>query len=499
VSRVGGVLPDGPLVVAPATVAVAFAVGVLVTVGAAWLPGRRAAKIPPVAAMSSVHAPATARSLLLRNTLGALLAGAGAAVVLYATTLDRSEAQAPMGLGAVLLILGVFVLTPLLSRPVVAATAPVLRLFGTAGRLARRNAVRNPRRTAATASALMIGLTLITGMTVAERSLQTSIDRMAADSVEADYVVSMGNGMGLAPEVERQLATVDGVVATSPLRIVPAEVDGETHYLTAVDGADFDRVMDLPLLDGEFTIGGAEAVIDHRLAEQYGWQPGTRLTTVQEDGEREEFTVTGVYEQSEMFRGIVVDAATVAPHQEHVSDFQVMVKTAAGPSAATEDRLESALGDNPAVVVQDKEALSQEIGQTFTLVLNLLYGLLAMAVVVGVLGVVNTLAMSVSERTQEIGMLRAVGMERGGVARMIRLESLVISLFGGVLGVGLGVFFGWAAGELIGSSMTTYTLVLPWDRLALFLILSALIGTVAALWPARRAARLDVLGAIKAD
>ncbi|MEU9575939.1 ABC transporter permease [Streptomyces chilikensis] len=497
--RVGGVLPDGPLVIAPTTVAAAFAVGVLVTVGAAWLPGRRAAKIPPVAAMSSVHATATVKSLVLRNTFGALLAGAGTAVVLYATTMERSEAQAPMGLGAVLLILGVFVLTPLLSRPVVGAVAPVLRLFGVSGRLARQNAVRNPRRTAATASALMIGLTLITGMTVAASSLRTSIDRMATAALEADYVVSMGNGMGLGPEVERRLADAEGVSATSPLRIVPAEVDDETQYLTAVDGSAFDELMELPLVRGEFEVGGAGAVIDDRIAAERGWKPGTRITASHEDGAEQEFTVTGVYEQNEMFRGIVVDAATVAPHQERISDLQVMVKMTDGPSEANEDRLEEALGDNPAIVVQDKQALSEEIGQTFSLVLNMLYGLLAMAVVVAVLGVVNTLAMSVSERTQEIGMLRAVGMVRGGVARMIRLESLVISLFGGLLGVGLGVFFGWAAGELMGGTMRTYELVLPWGRIVLFLLLSALIGVVAALWPARRAARLDMLAAIKAD
>ncbi|NYV76996.1 FtsX-like permease family protein, partial [Streptomyces sp. UH6] len=492
-------LPDGPLVIAPTTVAVAFAVGVLVTVGAAWLPGRRAAKIPPVAAMSSVHATATVKSLVLRNTLGALLAGVGTAVVLYATTMERSDAQAPMGLGAVLLILGVFVLTPLLSRPVVAAVAPLLRLFGVSGRLARQNAVRNPRRTAATASALMIGLTLITGMTVAASSLQTSIDRMATAAIEADYVVSMGNGMGLDPEVERRLADAEGVSATSPLRMVPAEVDDETQYLTAVNGPAFDKVMELPVLSGKFEVGGAGVMVDDRLAAEHGWEAGARITATQEDGTEQEFTVTGVYERNEMFRGIVVDAGTVAPHQERISDFQVMVKIDGGPSEANEDRLEKALGDNPAIVVQDKQALSEEIGQMFSLVLNMLYGLLAMAVVVAVLGVVNTLAMSVSERTQEIGMLRAVGMVRGGVARMIRLESLVISLFGGVLGVGLGVFFGWAAGELMGSSLSTYELVLPWARIVLFLLLSALIGVVAALWPARRAARLDMLGAIKAD
>jgi putative ABC transport system permease protein len=135
----------------------------------------------------------------------------------------------------------------------------------------------------------------------------------------------------------------------------------------------------------------------------------------------------------------------------------------------------------------------------FTLMLNMLYGLLAMAVIVAVLGVINTLAMSVFERSQEIGMLRAIGLDRKGIKRMVRLESLVISLFGGVLGIGLGVFFGWAAGELLGSTMTTYELVLPWARMGFFLLLAAAVGVLAALWPARRAARLNMLSAIKSE
>jgi putative ABC transport system permease protein len=135
----------------------------------------------------------------------------------------------------------------------------------------------------------------------------------------------------------------------------------------------------------------------------------------------------------------------------------------------------------------------------FTLMLNMLYGLLAMAVLVAVLGVINTLAMSVFERSQEIGMLRAIGLDRKGIKRMVRLESLVISLFGGVLGIGLGVFFGWAAGELLGTSLPTYELVLPWARMAVFLLLAAAVGVLAALWPARRAARLNMLSAIKAE
>ncbi|GGX68337.1 ABC transporter [Streptomyces minutiscleroticus] len=492
-------LPDGPLVVTPGTVVAALAVGVLVTVLAVWLPGRRAAKIPPVAAMSSVHAAATTRSLVLRNTLGALLSAAGTAVVLYATTLDGTSGQAPMGLGAVLLVIGVFVLTPLLSRPLVAAAAPVLRVFGVAGGLARRNSVRNPRRTAATASALMIGLTLITGMTVLAGSLQRSIDKMATAALKADYVVSMANYNTLSPEVAEKLGETEGVTAVSPLRNAPARIDGATEYLTGVDGAAIGELTDLAVEDGAFEVGGARVVVDDATAEDHGWRAGSRFTVAYEDGAKQRLTVAGVYEGNEMIRGIMLDTAVLAPHQSDPSDMQVMVKTAGGASAAAEDRLEKALGNNPGILVQDKKDVSEGIAQMFTLMLNMLYGLLAMAVIVAVLGVVNTLAMSVFERSQEIGMLRAIGLDRRGVKRMVRLESLVISLFGGVLGVGLGVFFGWAAGQLVGGGMATYELVLPWGRMAVFLLLAAVVGVLAALWPARRAARLDMLAAIKAE
>lgn len=495
----GATVPDGPLVVSPGTVATALVVGVVVTMLAAWLPGRRAAKIPPVAAMSSVHAKATTKSLVLRNTLGALFSAAGVAVVLYATTLSGSDGQAPMGLGAVLLIIGVFILTPLLSRPLIAAAAPLLRAFGVSGRLARQNSVRNPRRTAATASALMIGLTLITGMTVMAGSLQKSIDKMASAAIRADYVVSMANGNELSPGVERKLKDTDGVTTTSPLRNAPSRIDGRTEYLTGVNGSAIGDLTDLKVDDGSFTVRGDRVVVDQDTAESHGWKAGSAFTVHYEDGKAQRLTVAGVYEGNELIQGILLDTAALTPHQSDPADMQVMVKTSGGASGATKDRLEKALGSNPAVRVQSKQDVSEEIAQMFTLMLNMLYGLLAMAVIVAVLGVINTLAMSVFERSQEIGMLRAIGLERRAVKRMVRLESLVISLFGGVLGIGLGVFFGWAAGELLGTRMATYELVLPWARMAAFLALAAAVGVLAALWPARRAARLNMLQAIKAE
>ncbi|MGX4691760.1 ABC transporter permease [Streptomyces sp. JNUCC 63] len=495
----GATVPDGPLVVAPGTVVTALAVGVLVTMLAAWLPGRRAAKIPPVAAMSSVHAKATTKSLVLRNIIGALFSAAGVAVVLTATTMDADSAQAPMGLGAVLLITGVFVLTPLLSRPLIAAAAPVLRAFGVAGKLARQNSVRNPRRTAATASALMIGLTLITGMTVTAGSLQHAIDKMASSAIRADYVVSMANGNFLSPDVDKKLRATEGVTATSPLRNAPSRIEGRTEYLTGVNGSAIGELTDLKVEDGSFTVGGTRVVVDDRTAKSRHWKAGSSFTVAYEDGRKQKLTVAGVYEGNEMIRGIMLDNATLSPHQSDPTDMQVMVRTADGASDATKDRLVKALGSNPAIQIQDKKDISSAIAQMFTLMLNMLYGLLAMAVIVAVLGVINTLAMSVFERSQEIGMLRAIGLDRRGVKRMVRLESLVISLFGGVLGIGLGVFFGWAAGELLGTRMATYELVLPWGRLAVFLLLAAAVGVLAALWPARRAARLNMLQAIKSE
>ncbi|GAA2406709.1 FtsX-like permease family protein [Streptomyces coeruleofuscus] len=492
-------VPDGPLIIKPATILTALAVGILVTMLAAWLPGRRAAKIPPVAAMNSVHAKATTKSLVLRNTLGALVSAAGIAVILVATTMDGSDGQVPMGFGAALLIIGVFILTPLLSRPLIAAAAPVLRAFGISGKLARQNSVRNPRRTAATASALMIGLTLITGMTVMAGSLQQAIEKMASSSIKADYVVSMANGNPLSPDVEKKLERTDGVTATSPMLNAVSRIDGRTEYLTGVNGAAIGELAGPKVDTGSFKVGGTRIVVDSETAKSYGWKAGSAFTVSFEDGKKQKLTVAGTYESNDFLSGILLDQATLAPHESDPYNMKVMVKTSGGTSGATQDKLEKALGTNPAIKVQDKQAISNEIAQMFTLMLNMVYGLLAMAVIVAVLGVINTLAMSVFERSQEIGMLRAIGLDRKGIKRMVRLESLVISLFGGVLGIGLGVFFGWAAGELLATRMATYELVLPWARMGIFLLLAATVGVLAALWPARRAARLNMLEAIKAE
>ncbi|MFE7544395.1 ABC transporter permease [Streptomyces platensis] len=499
-SSMSATTPDGPLVVPFSAVLASLLVGVLITVLAAWLPGRRAAKIPPVAAMNSVHAAPTTKSLVVRNTLGALFAGAGTAGVLAATHISNDDVGAQvMSLSAAVAMTGVFILTPLLSRPLIALAAPVLRSFGVAGTLARLNAVRNPRRTAATASALMIGLTLITGLTVVATSVQTVVEKKAVASLKADYVVSMAGNQPLSPEVTKKLGALDEVTAVSPLR-QSFTGGADPAMLTAVDGSEFGQLTRLDFTQGSLgRIQGDRVVVDERTAERGKLHPGSRIPVTFNDGTKSTLTVSGVYESSDILSGVVVDRATVDAHQKQATDTRVLVKTRGDASAATKEALVTALGKNPAISVADKQQVSEEIAGQITMMLNVLYGLLAMAVVVAVLGVINTLAMSVFERAQEIGMLRAIGLDRLGIKRMVRLESLVISLFGGVLGVGLGVFFGWAGGQLIGKMMTGYEMTLPWGRLGLFLAVAALIGVLAALWPARRAARLNILAAIKAE
>jgi putative ABC transport system permease protein len=490
-------LPDGPLIVDANTVLAAMALGVGVTALSAWLPARRAAKIPPVAAISSVHAQATTRSLVVRNTIGTILAVAGTAMVMAATTM--SDGRLVLSLGAVVLLVGAFVLTPLLSRPVIAAANPLLRHFGISGRLAGQNAVRNPRRTAATASALTIGLTLLASLTVIAASADKATRELAAGGfLRADYTVSMANAGPLAAGTDTTLRELDEVVAASPRREIPALVNGGEETVVGFRTGDIDQLLDLNFTEGSFDPGNT-GVVDHETATANGWQLGDAIDITWPDGAHSVLELTGFYD-STFDNGFKTDISVMDPHLDRIADTEVLVKTEGGASDETRRTLQRALGDSPAIRVQDKQDLVDDITGTIGIVRNILYGMLALAVVVAVLGVVNTMAMSVDERTQEIGLLRAVGLDPTGIKRMVRLESVVISLFGGLLGVGLGIFLGWALGELVaGMGIDTWALVLPWGRLTLFLGVAAFVGVVAGLWPARRAARLNMLAAINAE
>ncbi|MFE7611713.1 MULTISPECIES: ABC transporter permease [Streptomyces] len=505
----GAHFPDGPVVVKPATVLYTLAVGVVVTVLAAWLPSRKAAKIAPVEALNTVEAPLAPRSLVLRNSLGLLVTGVGVAVMLYLSTFDVADENNLLlaMAGSMLTLVGMIILAPLLSRPLVSLAGLVTtRLFGISGKLAKENALRNPRRTAATASSLMIGLTLITGMTVVGESAQRGMDKMAATGLTADYKVTAGSVMtGLDPELSKKVAQVPGVRAMVPLRGTFFKAGDGFGRLTGTDLAQLPAVTAL-----DFTQGSLDAVraggiaVSEKEAAEHHWKAGDQVTVEFSDkpsdaGKQTKLKVAAVYRDNQVIGTSFADMSLVDPHLPRPKNDELLVKADGGGSEKIAEEIRHALGDSPLLKVQSHADLSREAAGEIDTIMNMVLGLLAMALVIAVVGVVNTLAMSVFERTREIGMLRAIGLARSGIKQMVRLESVVISLFGAVLGMGVGIFLAWSGGQLTGSAFPTYEMVLPWGRLGLFLLIALVVGVLAALWPARRAARLNMLEAIGAQ
>ncbi|MFG2288271.1 ABC transporter permease [Streptomyces sp. NPDC048595] len=505
----GAGLPDGPLVITPTAPLASLVVGVVITVLAAWLPSRKAARIAPVAALGSVDQAPPARTLRVRNVLGALLTGAGTLVMLYVSTLRTSKESNLMAamLGGVLTLGGVIVLAPLLSRPLIALAGKVTtRLCGVGGKLAEQNALRNPRRTAATASALMIGLALITGLTVGAHSAQHAMAEEATQGLTADYKVNYSTARGLDTDAAGKVARAPGVAAAAPVTTAQLATHGRYAVITGTDPEAFGQAARLDFRAGSLhDIGPGRIAVSDEFAARAGLRVGATLTAEMGGGTdsgkaaKRKLTVVGIYAKTRTVDEALGTRADVLPYSVTKQFDNLLVKAEPGKAGGLERTIRTALGDSPLLKVRSQEQLVKDNNESVTTVLSMMYGLLGMAVVIAVLGVVNTLAMSVFERTREIGMLRAIGLDRSGIRQMIRLESVVISLFGAVLGIGTGIFLAWSAGGLTTSTMHAYETVLPWDRLGTFLVLALMIGVLAAIWPARRAARLNMLRSIQAS
>lgn len=509
-SSFGAKVPAGPLIVSPTAVVAAVAVGVLVTVLAAWLPARRAAKIAPVAAMSSVHAVASTKSLVVRNSIGGVITLLGAAAILGGAAMGK-DGRTLIGGGAFLSLIGIIVLIPLLSRPVIALARPLLnRVFGVSGKLAGQNAVRNPRRTGATASALAIGLTLVTGLSVLGVTMGRAVDKATTDIIRADYMVTMAGGGALDKSALTALEKAKGVGAVSAQQATSLAIKGTWHAASAVTPGAVEKVIDFRTVSGSMsTLGKGQIAVAEGIAKPNGWKAGDIVPVTfgdDKDGGKDggkattkKLTIGAVYEGNEFLSPVLLSTAAVAPYEAKPDIRQIWVTMDGGATKANEQAVVDALGDNPAMSIKDRQDIRNMYGGMINTMLNIMYGLLAMALIIAVLGVVNTLAMSVFERQQEIGMLRAIGLDRRKVKRMIRLEAVVISVFGAVIGIGLGTFLAWAIGETIRNEIPGYVLVMPWDRIGIFLLLAGVVGVLAALWPARSAARLNMLTAIKTE
>jgi len=492
-----GLTLDGNLVLSGGTVAWGYAVGILVTLVAAYLPARRAAATPPVAAMREDHV-AVERSLRRRTVAGAGLAVAGAGALAAGALTGGAGGPQLVGLGGLALVLAAIALSPVLARPFGRSVGAALpRLWSTTGHLARENAQRNPRRTAATASALMVGLALVTAFSTLGSSANASVDKLVGTAVRADYVVSTAVGQPFTPEVADRLRVVDGVQAVTQERFGQALLDGTETAVAAVDPTTLDQTLVLDYTAGSGTgLTGAGLLVDEPTARARGWAVGDSVEMVAAAGQSTEVTIAGIFAANQAVGSAVVSLQTFTATGGTTLDRYVFVDVAEGADGATvRASLEAALDPYPVVTLKDQEEFAGEQKGQVDQILLLINALLVLSVLIAVLGIVNTLAMSVLERTREVGLLRAVGMTRGQLRRMVRLESVLISVYGSVLGLGLGALIGIALTRALSGRGIT-ELVVPGGRLALFLALGAVIGVLAAVWPARRAARMPVLDAI---
>ncbi|MEV4708078.1 ABC transporter permease [Actinoplanes sp. NPDC049316] len=498
-SFAGGGLDLAPVGVPMTAVISSFAVGLIVTVVAAVLPALRAARIAPIAAMQDVATPD--RPLTRISVAGGAVTAAGAAALGVGLFADAGDAGLWLILGGVLVsFIGVALLTPLISRPVVSLLG---RLFSWSlpGRLGRLNSGRNPRRTAITAAALMVGIALVTGVTVVMDSAKSSLKAEAGRVLKAQIMIS-GDQNGprpptYDPAVVREAAAIPGVRAAAGLWNDQVLINGEKQWVNATDdlaqlAQTYGGTAALPALrDDQMVVSAPEAA-------ERGWQVGTRVTVQPSRGEARDYTVVATYPEDSLPGSILLPAAVT-------KDFGIpqpmlgFVRLADGvPVSAVLPQIKALLADSPEVSATDAAAFVDQQAATFDTLITMIQVLLALAILIAVLGVVNTLALSVLERTRELGLLRAVGLGRAQTMRMVTVEAVVISVFGALLGVTVGAGMGTAVTRALENDGIT-ELVLPWSRMGTYLVFAALVGVIAAVLPAIRAARLNVLGAIAHD
>lgn len=501
-SRVGLDLAGQGLVFEPRTVVAAYGVGVVVTLLAALLPALRTARIAPVQAMrDDVALPES--SLRARFLGGVALAVVGAGVLAAGLFTTVPRAGWWVGAGVLLVLLGVAAASPVLSRPLLlGARAAYARAFGSIGNLAGQNSLRNPRRTTATASALMIGLTLACTMAIIGDSAKASVDRAVEEGFVGDFVVSNVFAGAFSPSVADEMADVDGVAEVVRQRVVRAEVGGVgTQGVVGTDPGSL-ATLEVDVVDGDTDLARGTVLLEEGFAADERLGVGDEVTVDVPAGERS-WRVAGLFAENPIvFFPVLASVATLDGAGFTPQDNLVVVDAddrldAAGRDVVQSD-LEAVVADQPIVTVKDQAAFAAEQREPVDQFVLLIFALLGLALLIAVLGIVNTLALSVLERTREIGLLRAIGVTRVQLRWMVTLESVVISLLGAVLGVVLGVVFGIALMYALREEGLEVISV-PVGQLALFLALSVLVGMLAAVLPARRAARLDVLGAIATE
>jgi putative ABC transport system permease protein len=491
-------LPSTTMQLQLRTIVVSLVVGTVVTVAAALFPARRASRVAPVEALRDVPQLQVGRGLGVRAALGGLVLAIGAGLLLYGLFSTPSNAAALVGFGAAGTFIGVAMLSPLITRPLAKGIGAPLLALGVHGKLGRENARRNPRRTASTAAALMIGLGLVSMVAVFSSSIKASFDRALRETLKADLTLTTSSQITFSPDVAARIRGLPEVGAVSEFRASTFRIAGATSFLTAVDPATVEQVATLDVSAGSTDALGIDSVLVFReRAEEKGWTVGDTVPAAFAATGSRPLEIVGIFDEIGLVQGdYVVSLGTYEEVIPEQLDTFVLVKGTEGvPADDLRSAVTRAVEPFPNIEVQDQAEFREKQAGFIDQLLGLVTALLAMAILVALFGIVNTLGLSIFERTRELGLLRAIGMGRRQVRGMIRTESVIIAVIGAVLGIAIGVFFGWALQQALEPEGIT-ELAIPVGQLVVYLVFAGLAGVLAAVWPARRAARLDVLRAI---
>jgi putative ABC transport system permease protein len=492
-------LPTDGLTVHPAGLVVAGAVGLITTLLAGLLPAIDAGRIPPIAALRSAAAERSSVPAA-RVVGGALVLAAGIAAIVVPVLRDV-EAPVVVGIGGVAVLVGTIVAGPALARMAVFVLgAPLRVLRGITGNLARQNAMRSPRRTSRTAAALTIGVGVVTVFTVIGSSLVASIDETVAGSMRSDLVVrSEGfTGVGIDPALAPRLAKLPEVDRSAALELGAVKIGRDSYDIVAAEPADVAALVDPEVSSGSLAGLRSDAIATSgRLAEEQGWALGERIAVTFPDGATERLELGATYERSELLGDVTIPASTWVEHRAQPWVVEVLIGTAPGVDSAAAKRAVDAVGaplHAPGALTRS-EFVDEAAGKVDD-IMSMIYVLLALSVLIAVMGIANTISLSVFERRRELGLLRAVGQVRGQTRSMIRWEAAVISAFGTACGVAVGLIVGWGLVRTLSGDGVLTTFSVPVAELAVIAVVGAAVGVLAGARPARRAARMPVLEAL---
>ncbi len=499
----GGDIPGGNLVVAPRTVAVALGTGLVVTLLSAIVPALNASRIAPIAAMREALARPRAKSLRRRSAIGGALTVLGLVLLflgLQGTVPGSLSPVAVVGAGAGAMFVGIAVLTPLFARPVGLTLGAPIAATGTIGRLAQENAVRSPRRTAATSSSIMIGTALAGLALILGSSLDVTTEVLIEDRFRSDLIVQPGGfgGAELSPELAQELAALSEVSGLAAVRRNAAQVAGDTTFISAADMPSLVDLVRFEQVAGDMAaITDDQVAVSTDVAEEQGLALGDPITVTFGSTGDQRFEVGAIFTADGPGADVYITLPAWDANYTERFDASIFIDLVDGVDLETgREALLAVTAAYPGADVLDQNQFAEEAQSQIRQFIGLVFALLALTLVIGFVGILNTLLLSIIERTREIGLLRAVGTTRRQLSRMVTWEAVIVAVFGALLGLALGVFFGWAVIASLQADDVEIVLSIPETWLVIAVSAAALAGIIAAVYPARRASRLNVLEAI---